>query len=285
MCSEISPQLLQRIQNRTRRDDLTEMLGQYVSKMDDIGVSQTVQLMADNEVSKLELAQAYMTGKGARRRPDVAVRLLEQLAEKGYIEAQKTLGKAHHARIVPNPSPKNQFYWYAKAAESGDAESQYQLAVMYAKGDGVDLNLELSALWICKAAKQEHLDALYGLAWMYILGRGVDENVEKGVSLLYRAALHQHVDSQLTLGKMFYEGIHLTQDLKLAEHWLMMSSSNGSEDALCILGKMHHLGQGVTKDRSKAIDYLTKAVKLGSVEAALLMVDIAKHIKDDRAHH
>lgn len=281
MNSEISPQLLRKIQSNTRRTDLGQSLSTHLSAQNDDAVSTTVQLMADTDDSKFELAQAYMTGKGARRRPEVAARLLEQLAEKGYIKAQKTLGKAHSQNNIPSTSVKEQFYWYAKAAQAGDAESQYQLAVMYAKGEGRERNLPLAAMWIAKAAKQEHLEALHGLGWMLLQGEGVKQDSATALSMFYRAAIKEHVDSQLLLGKLYFKGEMAPLDYKMAEHWLTLASNKGCKDAYCLLGKMHRDGLGVERSLEKALSLFIEGVKRGSTEAAEAIMPIAEQYAAD----
>ena len=41
--------------------------------------------------------------------------------------------------------------WYRKAAEQGFAEAQYNLGVMYAKGEGVRQNYKIAKKWFGKA--------------------------------------------------------------------------------------------------------------------------------------
>ena len=41
--------------------------------------------------------------------------------------------------------------WYRKAAEQGLAEAQYNLGVMYAKGEGVRQNYKIAKGWFGKA--------------------------------------------------------------------------------------------------------------------------------------
>ena len=51
-----------------------------------------------------------------------------------------------------------------KAAEAGDAEAQYRLGLMYAKGDGVEEDQWEAVDWLRKAAKQGHKPARNELA-------------------------------------------------------------------------------------------------------------------------
>jgi TPR repeat protein len=44
--------------------------------------------------------------------------------------------------------------WYRKAAELGDAESQYKLGLFYMRGECVETDLTEAAAWYRKAAEQ-----------------------------------------------------------------------------------------------------------------------------------
>lgn len=57
--------------------------------------------------------------------------------------------------------------WYRKAAEQGDAESQYNLGVCYAKGYGVIENREQAIYWLLKATAQNHEIAIKLLEILY----------------------------------------------------------------------------------------------------------------------
>ena len=46
------------------------------------------------------------------------------------------------------------FFWLLRAAEQGEAESQYNVAVMYAKGEGVKQNDSSAHEWMRKSAEQ-----------------------------------------------------------------------------------------------------------------------------------
>ena len=49
--------------------------------------------------------------------------------------------------------------WLEKAAENGDANSQYQLGGLFQKGLGVNRNNSTAIMWYRKAANQGHREA------------------------------------------------------------------------------------------------------------------------------
>lgn len=50
-----------------------------------------------------------------------------------------------------------------RMAEHGDAQAQFNLGVMYAKGEGVAQDLKQAVPWYRKAAEQGMVDAQYSL--------------------------------------------------------------------------------------------------------------------------
>jgi len=65
-----------------------------------------------------------------------------------------------------------------KAAQAGDAEAQYRLGLLYARGKGVIGNLGDAIAWYRRAAEQGHAEAQYQLSLAYLNGgrarHGVD---------------------------------------------------------------------------------------------------------------
>ena len=98
-------------------------------------------------------------------------------AMRGDAAAQYNLGIMYDkGEEVPHDS-KKAFYWYKKAAEQGVAEAQYNVAVMYGRGvEGVLHDLEQEAYRYKKAPELGIAKAQYDFDVMY--GRG-DDGVPK----------------------------------------------------------------------------------------------------------
>ena len=64
-------------------------------------------------------------------------------------------------------------------AQQGDAEAQYNLGVMYEKGQGVEQNYQQALAWYQKAANQGVAMAQYSLGVMYAKGQGVAQDFQQ----------------------------------------------------------------------------------------------------------
>ena len=61
-------------------------------------------------------------------------------------------------------------------AEQGDAKAQFNLGLMYSKGQGVTQDSKQAVKWYRKAAEQGDVDAQYNLGLMYASGKGVTQD-------------------------------------------------------------------------------------------------------------
>ena len=63
--------------------------------------------------------------------------------------------------------------WFRLSAEQGYAKAQYNLALMYANGQGVSQDYKEAAKWFRLSAEQGNAKAQTSLGFMYVLGQGV----------------------------------------------------------------------------------------------------------------
>lgn len=55
--------------------------------------------------------------------------------------------------------------------------AQYYLAIMYAEGDGVNVDKRKALYWYIKAAEQGYSEAQYNLGLIYLQGDGVKKDI------------------------------------------------------------------------------------------------------------
>lgn len=96
------------------------------------------------------------------------------------------------AIIVMPVQAKN---WYLEplhaveqAVKEQDPEAQYQLAMMYRVGQGVEKDLSVAADLFERAARQGHSLAQYQLGQQYKYGLGVEQNARMAEKWLTKAA-------------------------------------------------------------------------------------------------
>lgn len=91
-----------------------------------------------------------------------------------------------------------------KAAETGDAKSQWDLARRYTQGNGVDRNFKSALEWATKAAEGGNVDAMTALAWSYKTGdEVVSRDEEKSKSWMKKAADAGDAEAQYQYSQNF----------------------------------------------------------------------------------
>jgi TPR repeat protein len=76
---------------------------------------------------------------------------------------------------VKNSSKK--LFFATRAAKRGNVKAQFDLAMMYASGDGVAKNEKIAFKWFHKSAKNGHVEAKYYMGLSFLQGRGVKKQL------------------------------------------------------------------------------------------------------------
>lgn len=112
-------------------------------------------------------------------------------------------------------------------AESGDAESQNDLGVIYRDGLGVERDYKVAAIWFRKAAGQGLAFSQTSLGVMHEEGQGVPRDYHEATRLYQAAASQGDAFAQLNLALGYAKGQGVEQDLTRANAWLAIASLNG----------------------------------------------------------
>ena len=84
-------------------------------------------------------------------------------------------------------------------AQNGNADAQYQMAIRYKDGTGVQANDETAAKWFLAAAAQSHADAQYWAGVYTYHGRGTAMDRPRARQWLENAAAQGHAGAQVIL--------------------------------------------------------------------------------------
>ena len=120
----------------------------------------------------------FQKGVDAHERGDYATALKEftPLAEQGYASDQYNLGLMYRKGQGVPQDDKTAVKWYTLAAEQGHASAQYNLGFMYVEGEGVIQDYKTAVKWYTLAAEQGYASAQYNLGFMYRKGQGVPQD-------------------------------------------------------------------------------------------------------------
>jgi len=145
-----------------------------------------------------------------------------------------------------------------EAAESGEADAQYEVGIMYLKGQGIEQNRARAVHWLKSASASGHGKAASKL-------RRMDEQQDKFRKLEKKAASGD-ADAQYEIAMMYLKGLGIEQNSVRARKWLSWSAERNHDKAITRLGILSYKGEGGTEDYAAALG-LFKRVKNNNVLA------------------
>ena len=222
--------------------------------------------MRDNNPKTLyNLAIILNSGRLGLPKTDFNYQLwLQKAAQVGIISAQNDLGvylKLHHQE-----SSQASMRWLRKAAFK-DAEAQFNLGLIYARGEGITPNDDKAIHWWKKAAQRgsPHAEMMLGL--FYNLGRGVGRSEQEAVNWYLKAAKFGNTNAIYNLAVLYYNGLGIDRNYEQAAKYFSILAKQGNTDAQNIYGSLFLEGQGVSFKPQKAIKWFKKSASANNVKA------------------
>lgn len=155
-----------------------------------------------------------------------------------------------------------------KSAEAGSVEAQNQLGMIYANGNGVELNYTEAFKWIKKAAEKDHQQALRTLSWLYANGFGIEQSDEKAQQICLRLAELGDAKDQYFLASLYQSGLYgMKPDSKTMIHWYYQSAQQHYPRAQYALAKIILKGNDLEKNDEMAFQWLSLANINGHTKA------------------
>ena len=157
--------------------------------------------------------------------------------------------------------------WLRKAAEFGNAKSQYVLGIRYSVRYR---NQTVAARWYRKAADQGYAEAQSSLGDCYRSGAGVEKDEAAAVRWYRKAADQGYAEAQSSLGDCYRSGAGIEKDEAEAVRWDRKAADQDHAKAQSRLGACYISGAGVEKDEVKAVWWFRKAAKWDTVASQYL---------------
>lgn len=107
----------------------------------------------------------------------------------------------------------------------------------------VDIHTQRRFLAAQKAAQRGHPQAEFDLAMMYAKGNGVQRNPRVAFNLFHRAAKKGHVDAKYCMAVNFDKGYGVIQQKELARHWYGIAAKAGHRGARQRLAQLNQHNQ------------------------------------------
>ncbi len=192
---------------------------------------------------------------------------IQTRAEGGSIQQEIELASAYLTGRGVRQDEKQAAYWYEKAAESGDPEAQKEIGYFYQIGMGVPFDPVRAVHWYQLSAAGGLLSAKVDLGVAYVWGVGVSRNTSLGEQLFRESAEKGSGLGACYLGDMYYSGIGVKRDLAVAKHWFELGTKLHDPRAAFRLGSLLSTVEGHAQNLPRAADVLRKPAEEGYVPA------------------
>ena len=156
---------------------------------------------------------------------------------------------------------------YKGEANRGEAESQYQLALCYTAGRGVEKKPGEAFKWYEKAAKQGHRFARRELALCYQSGIGTEKSIPKAKTLLLKLSEEKDSWAQSKIGTLYANGQGVPQNYTEAMRWYQLAAAQNDASAQNNIGILYDNDLGVAQDYTEAMRWYRLAAAQNDASA------------------
>jgi TPR repeat protein len=204
---------------------------------------------------------------GQEKPSDAQIEEWRKAAEKGDAPTQFHLGWCYENGHGVNQDAVEAVKWYRKAAEQGLAGAQCNLGRCYDNSQGVNQDVVEAVKWYRKAAEQGLANAQYNLGMCYDNGQGVNQDAVEAVKWYRKAAEQGIANAQYNLGVCYQNGHGVKQDVVEEVKLYRKAAEQGLADAQNALGRCYQNGHAVKQDAAEAVKWYRKAAEQGFADA------------------
>jgi TPR repeat protein len=181
-----------------------------------------LQRSGEGDAKAQELIGKYLiSGRGVTKDEDQGINWLAKSygTSVDNPDFEVKLGKMFdHSRDV-QPDYKRAMKLFRAAADTGNAEGQYQVGYLYQIGEGIAVDHAEATRWFQKAADQGNPKAQYLLGVYSAKGWTVEQNYSQAMKWFSKAAGQGHPEAMDWIGSIFKEGLGVNKDSGEAYFW------------------------------------------------------------------
>ena len=141
---------------------------------------------------------------------------------------------------------------YQQACEQKNAAACFTLGARYAKGKGVERDVDKAVALFQGACDAQLMMACNNLGFMFRDGAGVNRDLKRAAGYFRAACDGEALSGCLNLAVLYYQGNGVGQDYSRALSLFERSCDGGYQQACTYLGTMLQNGEGVDRDLARA---------------------------------
>lgn len=214
------------------------------------------------------VGEIYRQGLGVPPDQKVATEWYERAAERGDINATYALAVALLDDASGRRDPARAGTLLRRAAEAGNAAANYNLALaLLATGQPEDDGRAVKSLEI--AAKGGIPDALHALGTLAKQGRGMPKSDVQAAQWMGQAANAGHLPAEIEYAIMLFNGLGVARDETAAARLFLRAAGKGNPIAQNRIARLYQIGRGIPPDSIEAAAWHLAARARGLNDPAL----------------
>lgn len=208
-------------------------------------------------------ARQYLTGIGKPKDAVRALSIYQECINAGSARAMNALGIIYKEGIGIKADRKKAIELLTQAGNKNYVQGWYNLGLIY-KDALIDeeRNFSKAFNYFCKAANEGDADSDYMKAYMLYKGLGCTQNYEQAAVLFEKGAILNRANSMYFLGLCLRNGYGVTADTEKAKYWLAKAVEKKHRQAT---QELYTKSAENSNDEAKALAQQLKAVSVTSI--------------------
>lgn len=222
-----------------------------------------------------DVINQFNDGQNYRAKEDYvnAAKCYKYAAEHGLAAAQYELAMCYERGVGVNQNLKEAFKWFKMAADGGWPLAYVSVGTYYYEGVGVTRDLIESVKWYKKASDEfNDVESQYCLGMAYERGDGVNIDYTEAAKWYQKSAEGGHPYAANNLAHLYLRGQGVDKNENTAYYWFRKSAEGGDMNAQCSMGAGYLEGLGgLPVDKKEAMRWFKMAAKQGMVKAQIIV--------------
>lgn len=209
--------------------------------------------LAGDAQAQYQLAYLYDRGEGTAVAPNKASVWYALAAEQGYPPARSEFAMLLLRKVQPSAKEEG-VRLLRLSADAGDAQAMFRLGECFRKGWGTERDLSASIGWYTLAAQAGNAQGAYALALLCLNGEeGFAQDKETGLNWLRQAAEQGYGEALCLTGKLYETGDGVPQDEKKAYEYYCAAQSAQCGEGAFRAARFQEEGVGTEKNAEEAV--------------------------------
>ncbi len=168
---------------------------------------------------------------------------------------------------------------FTKLAADGNAHAEFNLAILYLTGRGVEKDIARSIELHKGAASKGLPAAMHGLGVFYYQGIGVKRDYGKALEWFRKSAAAGFADSEFNIGVMYFNRQGVARDDVEVVKWVSLAASRKFSPAEFRLGQMYEKGVIFRKNLREALYWYRLAATHGNKNAPAAITRVERDLR------